>query len=208
LDKRANPRITDQGHIEIRFIDNESMQRELRNFVKNKFSVYLFCGQEDYCTINVDADPRSKANFKMEGLQFLKALEDNSVDVFIFDPLFIFIDNESLDSEGKVKDGFYNANVKAWENAMRKYGLSEEVITQAKKSPLFGHNMELQRTIYKKVKPGGVAISKRGMANCNTMSKLPQLYYVHDSRPSAHIVRWDWKESEEDESNLKRRTKI
>lgn len=208
MDKRANPRITNQNHVEMRYLDNESLQRELRNFVKNKFSIYLFCGQEDYCTLNVDADPRSKANVIMEGLKFLESIQDNSVDVFIFDPLFIFIDDEALDSEGKVKDGFYNANAKAWENAMKKYGLSEEVIAQAKESPLFGHNMELQRTIYKKVKPGGVVISKRGMANCNTMSKIPQLYYVHDSRPSAHIVRFDWKESEEDENDLNGRTRI
>jgi hypothetical protein len=208
LDHRVNPRITNQNFVEMRYIDNESLQRELRNFVKNKFSVYAFCGQEHYCTLNVDADPRSKANLIMEVLTFLESLQDNSIDVFIFDPLFVFIDDEALDSEGKIKDGFYNANSKAWEKAMRKYGLSEEIIAQAKKSPLFGHNMELQRTIFKKVKPGGVAISKRGMANCNTMSKLPQLYYVYDSRPSAHIVRFDWKESDQDESDLKRRTRI
>lgn len=192
----------------MRYIDNESMQRELRNFVKNKFSVYLFCGQENYCTLNVDADIRSKANMIMEGLTFLESLKDNSIDVFIIDPLFIFIDDEALDSEGEVKDGFYNANKKHWEKAMRKFGLSEEMIEQAKKSDLFGHNMELQRTIFKKVKPGGVVISKRGMANCNTMSKIPQLYYVYDSRPSAHIVRFDWKESEEDENDLDGRTRI
>jgi hypothetical protein len=208
LDNRANPRITEQDWVEMRYVDNESLQRELRNFVKNKYSVYLFCGQENYCTLNVDADPRSKANLVMEGLSFLEKLADNSVDVFIFDPLFVFIDDESMDSEGKVKDGFYNANAVAWERAMKKYGLSDKVILEAKQSPLFGHNMELQRTIFKKVKPGGVVISKRGMANCNTMSKLPQLYYVHDSRPSAHIVRFDWKESDQNEMELERRTKI
>jgi len=145
----------------------------------------------------------------MEGLAFLESLEDNSVDVLICDPLFVFVDDEDLDSEGKVVDGFYNANKKHWENAMRKSGLSEEIIEQAKKSALFGHNMEFQRMLYRKVKPGGVVITKRGMANCNTMSKLPQIYYVYDSRPSAHHVRFDWKESEEDEKKMeKRRTKI
>lgn len=192
----------------MRYIDNESMQRELRNFVRNKFSVYLFCGQENYCTLNVDADPRSKANLLVEGLTFLENLQDNSVDVFIFDPLFVFINDEAMDSEGKIKDGFYNANKLHWEKAMRDYGLSEEVIEQAKKSDLFGHNMELQRAIYQKIKPGGTVISKRGMANCNTMSKVPELYYVHDSRPSAHIVRFDHKESEEDEQDLNGRTRI
>lgn len=208
MDRRSNPRISNQNWVEMRYIDNESMQRKLRIFVKGKFSVYAFCGQENYCTLNVDADPRSKANLVTEVLTFLESLQDNSVDVFIFDPLFVFIDDEALDSEGRIKDGFYNANAKAWENAMRKYGLSEEVIAQAKRSPLFGHNMELQRTIFNKVKPGGVVISKRGMANCNTMSKIPELYYVHDSRPSAHIVRFDHKESEEDEADLNGRTRI
>lgn len=210
MDKRSNPRISNQNWVELKYIDNESMQRKLRNFVKGKFSVYLFCGQENYCTLNVDADPRSKANLVMEGFQFLESLKDNSVDVFIFDPLFVFISDEKFHSNAptRIKDGFYNANKKHWENAMREYGLPEEVIYQAMKSDLFGHNMELQRTIYKKLKPGGVAISKRGMANCNTMSKVPELYYVHDSRPSAHIVRFDWKESDEDEQDLNGRTRI
>ncbi len=193
-DGRRNARIEKSNWVEMRYIDNESMQRELRNFVKNKFSVYLFCGQENYCSLNVDADPRSKANLLMEGLTFLESLQDESVDVIIADPLFVMEDDE------QIKDGFYNANKSHWEKAMRDYGLSEEVITQAKRSKLFGHNMEFQRTLFKKIKPGGVVITKRGMANCNTMSKIPQLYYVHDSRPSAHIVRFDWKH-EEDELN-------
>ena len=194
MDNRSNARITNQNWVEMRYIDNETMQLELRNFVRNKYSIYLCCGQEDYCTVNVDADPRSKANIKTEVLTFLESLKDNSVDVLIWDGLFVFIDNESLDSEGKVKDGFYNANKTAWEKAMRKYGLSEDIIAQSKKSDLFGHNMRLQQTLYEKVKPdGGVVVTKRGMANCNTMSKIPQIYYVHDSRPSAHIVRFDWK---------------
>jgi len=194
LDNRTNARVSNQNLVEMRYIDNETMQLELRNFVRNKYSIYLCCGQEDYCTVNVDADIRSKANVKMEVLTFLESLKDNSVDVIIWDGLFVFIDNESLDSEGKVKDGFYNANKKSWENAMRKYGLSEEIITQSMQSELFGHNMKLQQTLYEKVKPNsGCVVTKRGMANCNTMSKIPQLYYVHDSRPSAHIVRFDWK---------------
>ncbi len=206
MDSRINQRIADQNAVEMRYIDNETMQLELRNFVRNKFSVYLFCGQQDYCTLNVDADPRSKANMIMEGLQFLESIHDNSLDVLICDPLFVFIEDEALDVEGKVMNGFYNANKKAWENAMRKYGLSEDIIQQSMKSELFGHNMELQRKLYDKVKEGGCVITKRGLANCNTMSKIPQLFYVYDSRPSAHIVRFDWKDSDYKNSNrLKRR---
>ena len=119
MDKRSNPRIPNQNWVEMRYIDNESMQRKLRIFVKGKFSVYLFCGQENYCMLNVDADPRSKANLVMEALTFLESLQDNSVDIFIFDPLFVFIDDEAMDSEGKIKDGFYNANERAWEKAAR-----------------------------------------------------------------------------------------
>lgn len=194
MDNRTNARVSTQNSVEMRYLDTETMKLELRNFVRNKYSIYFCCGQQDYCTVNVDADPKSKANVKMEVLTFLESLKDNSVDVIIWDGLFVFIDDEDLDSEGKVVDGFYNANKKHWENAMRKFGLSEDIIEQSKKSALFGHNMRLQQTLYEKVRPdGGVVITKRGMANCNTMSKIPQLYYVHDSRPSAHIVRFDWK---------------
>ena len=194
-DGRRNPRIAEQNWVEMRYIDNESMQRELRNLVKNKFSVYLFCGQESYCTLNIDADTHSKANLLMEGLTFLEKLKDESVDILICDPLFV------MEADEQIKDGFYNANKAHWEKAMRDYGLSEQIIAQAKLSKLFGHNMEFQRTLFKKVIPGGVVITKRGMANCNTMSKIPQLFYVHDSRPSAHIVRFDWKHEDEDELN-------
>jgi len=206
LDNRINGRVANQNSVEMRYIDNETIQLELRNFVKNKFSIYLCCGQQDYCTLNVDADLRSKANFIMEALSFLESLKDNSIDVIIWDGLFVFIEDESLDAEGKVMNGFYNANKKAWENAMRKYGLSEEIIQQSMKSKLFGHNMELQRTLFNKVKEGGCVVTKRGLANCNTMSKVPQLFYVYDSRPSAHIIRFDWKDSDyKNSSRLKRR---
>lgn len=235
-DNRRNPRIIDQWWVEQNYIDNESMQRYLRMLVQGKYSVYGFCGQENYCTVNVDADPRSKANVKQEFFTYLDTIEDESVDVFITDPLFVFEDDqESLEAIYKtfvtllkrkendleenyrntvsklftnkpVKDGFLNANKAHWENAMRKYGLQEDVIEKAKSSRLWGHNMEWQREVYNKIKPGGVSVMKRNIANVNTMAKIPQMFYVFDSRPSAHIVRFDWKFA--DENEIRGRTRI
>jgi hypothetical protein len=107
-------------------------------------------------------------------LIFLDQIKDEFFDVLIIDPLF---------------DVYYNPNVDVWEKAIRDQRIPESTRT----TPYFGHPNELQRACYNKVKHGGILISKRDIRNTNVLSDNPQLYYVHDARPMAYIVRVDHK---------------
>lgn len=193
--KVQNARVKHQNFVPMEYIDCNRMTKFLKKEIrKYDFSCYLFSGNEDYCTLNIDGNPNSKANLVTDAFTFLENLKPNTVDCFIADPIFTMFESIDGDQYQVVKDGFLNANKHHWEKAMRDTNVDERIIKLAMASSLFGHNMAWQGMMYEKLKPGGVVITKRNIANCNTMSQIPQLFYVHDSRPFAHILRFDYKE--------------
>ena len=174
-DGRRNALVKKQRWIEMQYIDNISMEEYIKDQIKNKHSIYGFSGQSLLGNIRIDFRKNSNANLIGDLFELLKDIPDNSVDVFIIDPPF----------------ELYNPNLNVWLSLIKKGMVPLTWLNS--KSKLLGHPNLWQQEIFKKVKPGGIMISKRNIANVYGLSKIPQLFYVHDTRPMAHIVRIDHK---------------
>lgn len=172
-DGRRNALVKKQRWLEMIYIDNISMDLYIAEQIKNKNSIYGFSGQSLLGNIRIDFRKNTNANLVGDIFLLLKDIPDNSVDVFIIDPPF----------------ELYNPNRNVWLSLIKKKMLPKSSV----KSELFGHPNRWQQEIFKKVKPGGIMISKRNIANVYGIPGIPQMFYVHDTRPMAHIVRIDHK---------------
>lgn len=172
-DGRRNALVKNQRWIEMGYIDNISMDNYIKFVSKDKYSIYGFSGQSELGTLRIDFRKDTNANLIGDFFVLLDEIKNNSVDVFIVDPIF----------------DLYNSNPKVWSSLIKKGMLPEST----RHTKYFGHCHEWQRAVFEKVKPGGIMISKRNMPNTNVLTQLPQMFYVCDSRPMAHIVRIDHK---------------
>jgi len=174
-DGRRNALVKNQQWNELVYIDSMSMDQYIEAMTRGKkFTVYGFSGQSTQCTLRIDFDKDSNANLIDDFLVALQKIPDNSVDVFIVDPIF---------------EIYYNPNAAVWLKAIRDGRIPETV----NGSGFLGHPNAWQAAVFAKVKPGGMMISKRDIRNTNVLSKEPQMFYVHDARPMAYIVRIDQK---------------
>lgn len=173
-DGRRNALVKGQRWIELGYIDNISMEAYIEFCTKDKEdTVYGFCGQSTQCAIRIDWRSKTNANLRGDFFSLLDQIRDNSVSVFVLDPPF----------------ELYNPSLRLWKSLIKK-GLMPK---SAEDTKYFGHPHLWQAEAFKKVKPGGMMITKRNIANTNVLSKIPQMWYVHDARPMAHIVRLDRK---------------
>jgi len=180
-DGRRNARVENQEWIDLRWIDSKSFDNYLRTLSMMFENVcYLFSGTS---TIGDDINRDSNATIFEDVFRFLDNCRPGIIDCFIVDPPKVL-----YEAPGKpCSDG---TPYSVWEAAIKNVTLPAEM----KKSELWGHNMLWQGKVYDLVKPGGLVISKRNtVTNCNTMSKVPFMWYVHDARPSAFLVRIDKK---------------
>lgn len=163
-----------QTWIETRYLDSTSYKKRLAEITaKMNFIVYGFCGMSPIGHLRIDFNPNSNANLVMDFFEFLDSAKSNFCDCLILDPLF----------------ELYNPNPKVWEKLIRTGKMPESV----RKSKYFGKNHAWQKRAFELVKPGGVLITKRNIANTNVLTKIPTMWYVGDNRSSAFIVRLDWK---------------
>lgn len=172
-DGRRNALVKKQRWIEMGYIDNISMDDYIKFIIKGKYSVYGFSGQSTLGTVRIDFRKDTNATLIGDFFVILDEIKDNSVDVFIIDPIFDLL----------------NPNPNVWLSLIKK-GLIPE---STKHTRYFGHPHLWQGEVLKKVAPGGIMISKRNIQNTNTLTNNPQMFYVFDSRPMAHIVRIDHK---------------
>jgi hypothetical protein len=176
VDKRKAARVKKQTFEEMVYMDSISMDQYIEyQILGKKFTVYGFSGQSTQCDLRIDWDPGSNANMIADFFQVLETIKPNSVDVFMLDPIF---------------EIFYNPNPAVWEKAIR----DDRIPKTMKNFPdWFGHPNKWIHAVFEKVKPGGLLIQKRDIRNINGLSTNPKLFYVHDSRPMAYIVRIDQK---------------
>lgn len=172
-DARRNACVENQQWIPMQYIDNMSMNRYIGKVCEGKYSVYGFSGQSEVGTLRIDFRKSSNANLIGDFFALLDDIPDESVDVFIVDPLF----------------GCYNPSRALWMSLVKKGLMPKSSVN----SRYFAHPHLWQKEVLKKVKPGGLMISKRNIANTNVLTEFPQMFYVKDSRPMAHIVRIDHK---------------
>jgi len=174
-DGRRNALVKNQQWNELVYIDSMSMDQYIAALTRGKkFTVYGFSGQSTQCNLRIDCDSNSKANLVADFFVVFDHIAPESVDVFIVDPIFEIA---------------FNPNAAVWEKAIRDGRLP----ASTKDTPYFGHPNKWQAAVFSKVKPGGMMISKRDIRNTNVLSKEPQMFYVHDARPMAYIVRIDQK---------------
>lgn len=174
-DGRRNALVKNQQWNELVYIDSMSMDQYIEAMTRGKkFTVYGFSGQSTQCTLRIDWDKDSNANLIGDFFVLLDQIKDNSVDVFIVDPIFEIM---------------YNPNPAVWAKAIN----DERLPRSTHATGYVGHPNKWQADVFKKVKPGGMMISKRDIRNTNVLSKEPQMFYVHDARPMAYIVRIDQK---------------
>jgi len=174
-DGRRNALVKNQKWDELVYIDSMSMDQYIEAMTRGKkFTVYGFSGQSTHCTLRIDWDKESKANLVGDFFVILDTIADESVDVFMVDPIFEIM---------------YNPNPAVWLKGIKDGRMPESTLS----TKYFGHPNNWQAAVFDKVKPGGMMISKRDIRNTNVLSKEPQMFYVHDSRPMAIIVRIDQK---------------
>ena len=176
MDGRTNAKVKKQTFEEMVYIDSISMDEYIKfQTMGKKFTVYGFSGQSTQCDLRIDWDKDSNANMIADFFQVLSVMAPNSVDVFVLDPIF---------------EIFFNPNKAVWEKAVRDLRITA---TMKDYPDWFGHPNKWVHAVFDKVKPGGLLIQKRDIRNINGLSKNPKLFYVHDSRPMAYIVRIDQK---------------
>ncbi len=176
MDGRTNARVKKQTFEEMVYIDSISMDHYIDYQIKGKqFTVYAFSGQSTKCDLRIDWNETSNANMIADFFQVLSTMAPNSIDVLVLDPIF---------------EIYYNPNKAVWEKAVR----DDRIPASMKDFPdWFGHPNKWIHAAFEKVKPGGLLIQKRDIRNINGLSKNPTLFYVHDARPMAYIVRVDQK---------------
>lgn len=172
-DGRRNACVENQMWTQMVYIDNMSMNRFIKKVTTGKNSVYGFSGMSEVGNLRIDFNKKSNANLIGDFFELIDDIPNKSVDVFIVDPLF----------------ELYNPNPHVWSSLIKRGKMPEST----RNTRFFGKNHKWQGEVWKKVVPGGIMVSKRNMPNTNVLSKLPQMFYVHDSRPMAHIVRIDHK---------------
>jgi len=176
LDGRKNAMVRVQDMIEMRYIDNTTITQQIKNWGIGRHVIYAFSGMSLNGQVRIDINPNSNATLNMDVFEWLEKAKLGCADMIVIDAPFVL----------------YNApgiNYSVWEKAI-KDGLIPESM---KKSKYWGHPNEWQRAFWNLLEPGGLLVMKRPIVNINVLSKLPVLYYVHDSRPSAVIVRLDQK---------------
>jgi len=174
LDGRRNALVKNQRWEELGYLDAVSFDEYLKAMSRGRHTVYGFCGQSTVGDLRIDYRKETNANLFMEMFDFLDHCKEKSIQTFILDPPFVLYDGPGKDYS-------------VWKSAIKKGQLPESILD----SQYFGHPNEWQRRAFELVEPGGVMITKRNIAHTNVLTKKPQMFYVHDSRPSAFIVRVD-----------------
>lgn len=183
-DGRRAARVENQEWIDLRWIDSKSFDNYLK-WLAMMFEnvVYLFSGTSLIGNIRVDINRNSNATLFQDAFTFLDNCRPGIVDCFIADPPKVL-----YEAPGKPQASGTPYSV--WEASIKNGTLPVEM----RKSELWGHNMLWQGKMYELLKPGGLVVTKRNtVTNCNTMAKIPLMWYVHDARPSAFLVRIDKK---------------
>lgn len=173
-DNRANAKVKKQRWELMTYIDNISMTKVIKHQAsKVKNSIYGFSGISTECNIRIDYRKNSNATIQADFFEVLDEIPNESVDLFVIDPLF----------------ELYNPGPRIWQSLVKKGLMPKSSLnTRFVNRPHYW-----QQVVFEKVKRGGMLISKRNIANTNVLSQIPQLWYVHDARPFAHIVRFDRK---------------
>ena len=165
---------TNQKWTLMTYIDNISMNAYIKHLAsKYEKTTYAFSGQSTECKIRIDFRRNSNANLIGDFFELLDEIPDESQDLMVVDPLF----------------DLYNPGLPLWKKLIKR-GLMPK---SSEKTRFFGHPHLWQKVAFQKVKQGGLFVSKRNIASTQVLSKWPQLWYVHDTRPMAHIVRLDRK---------------
>lgn len=173
-DARRNAFVQNQKFDLMEYIDVKSFDDYIKAITRGRHSVYLFSGESTCGTLRIDWRKDSNANLIGDVMKIIDQLKDNSADVLIADPLF---------------EPYYNPSPAVWEKAVIDGKIPESV----RDTPYFGHPNLWQRRCLEIVKPGGILITKRDIRNTNVLTDNPQMFYVHDARPMAFIVRVDHK---------------
>ncbi len=174
MDGRRNALVKNQRWEELGYLDVLSFNQYIEAQARGRYTVYGFCGHSTVGNLRIDYRKDTNANLIMEMFQFLDRCREKSIQTFILDPPFVLYDGPGKDYS-------------VWSNAVKKGILPNEIMD----SQYFGHPNEWQKRAFELVEPGGIMITQRNMPNTNVLTKNPQMFYVHDSRPSAFIVRVD-----------------
>ena len=173
-DGRRNAFVKEQKWEPLEMVDTASLDTYLKMVTLGRYSAYLFSGSSPFGTLRVDFKAHPNVNLQADVLHLIDQLQPNSLDVVIADPLF---------------DVLYNPSEAVWEKAIRDGRIPESVRT----SKYFARPHAWQHRCLELVKPGGLFITKRNIPHTAGLTDNPQMFYIHDARPMAFIVRIDHK---------------
>lgn len=183
-DSRRNAMVEQQRWQQLVYIDVESFDQYIDSMTKTvDWSIYYFSGMSERGTIRVDSNPDTNANTVMDAFDHVATIRKESVPLIAEDAPFIL----------------YNPNGAVIKSAVQK-GLVPESTLHSKymvKTPKGNLGFKInqwQKDMFDLVIPGGFFISKRPTtSHTQVLTTNPKMFYVHDSRSFAHIVRIDQK---------------
>lgn len=181
---KRNALVEKQEWKQLVYVDALTFDEYLGSLEKTfDWSIYYFSGMSERGTIRVDSNPNTNANCIMDVFEHMKTMKPNTVPCIFEDALFLY----------------YNPNGKVIENAIKKGEIPETVrnskyLVKTKNGNLGFKINQWQFDMFNLVIPGGFFVSKRPtVSHTQILTDNPKMFYVHDTRSFAHLVRIDQK---------------
>lgn len=183
-DGRRNALVKDQKWVQLVYIDVQSFNDYLKALARTfDWSIYYFSGMSEIGTVRVDSNPDLNANVVMDAFEHMLTVVPGSVPLIFEDAPFIL----------------YNPNGSVIRAGVRRGDIPESVLkskyfVETPKGNFGWRINQWQKDMWNLVEEGGIFVTKRPTtSHTQVLTNNPKMFYVHDQRSFAHIVRIDRK---------------